>query len=424
MKSKNSQGIVFLSIIGFSILIISVAVILTLKNTRELENILEESIKSQLISTSLAARELIDIDKFDSYNSEDDIRSDIADYTVVANELRYLRDHVGASYIYSLKIIDGTVHYIHDTDDSDTELFTAYDLHSVHELAFAGHESAGVMNLIDEYGAFNAGAVPILKDGRVIGIVCTDIEDSYIKESNETARKNAESLIISLVLTFGAIAVIVWLLLRNVNIMQKSLFKMANNDVLTGLPNRAYLMSYLPEIADNAIKNDAPFAIMLIDLDNFKRVNDNAGHDAGDELLQHIAMYLNSATDSDDSKSFRPAAGALNVSARIGGDEFVKIIHNIRSDEEAAEAARKMLENFGSHVIDKYVEKFDVGLSIGVARFPYHSENYNVLIKYADLAMYHAKRSGKHNFRVYDESMSQATEAEERSGSERRQNRH
>lgn len=140
-------------------------------------------------------------------------------------------------------------------------------------------------------------------------------------------------------------------------------------------------------------------------MDNFKLVNDNAGHDAGDELLRHIAQYLDST--AENAKSFRPSAGQLNIAARVGGDEFIQVVNGVDTAEKAAEVAKHLLENFQSEQIDRYIEKYKVGMSIGVALYPYHSANYHVLIKYADVAMYHAKHGGKNQYRIYTEEMSQ-----------------
>ena len=376
---------------------------MTLKNTNDLKGILEESISSGLISSSIAARELLDIDRFDSYNSIEDVKNDAEAYEQTLGDLRNLQKQIGVTYIYALKNIDGKYYFVFDTDEESDTLFDEYEIYPVHERAFLGEDSAGIMNVTDEYGDFNTGAVPIFKNGVVIGIISTDIEDSYIKESNAASERNTFVLILTLVVTMCFMTAVVALLLRSVRKMQDKLFRMANYDVLTGLPNRQFLMTYMPEIAGKALAKQTPFAFFLIDLDNFKRVNDNAGHDAGDELLQHIARYLD--TVHNNSKSFRPAAGSLNVSARIGGDEFVQIIPGVSTEEEAMEVARKVLDNFSSQTIDRFVEKYQVGLSIGVALFPYHTENFNVLIKYADMAMYHAKKSGKHSIRIYNDEM-------------------
>ena len=403
MNTKRNQGAFILAVIVFSIIIISLTVFMTLKNTSDLSAILEESIKSGLISTSIAARGLLDIEKFDSYNSIDDILADFEAYSQTLEHLRELRRQIGVEYIYALKQLDGKYYFIFDTDEEIDTLFDEYEIYHVHERAFLGFEYAGIMNVTDEYGSFNTGAVPIWLNGKVIGIISTDIADEYIQESRDASNRNAVILIIALVIIMGGMTVIVWLLMRDVKKMQDKLFEMANIDVLTGLPNRQFLMTYLADVAEKAIKQDEPFAFMLIDLDNFKQVNDGAGHDAGDELLRHFAVYL--GTILENSKSFRPPAGALNVSARIGGDEFVQIVPGVRTEDEAQMVAKKVLDNFTSQTIDRYVQKYQVGLSIGIAMFPYHTENFNVLIKYADVAMYHAKRSGKSGYRLYDESM-------------------
>jgi len=376
---------------------------MTLKNTSDMSAILEESIKSELISTSIAAREIIDVDRFDSYNSMDDVLNDFAAYQETLGCLRELKKQIGVKYIYALKLIDGEYRFIFDTDEEEDTLFRSYPISKVHEQAFLGQNYADVMNVSDEFGDFNTGAVPIWRNGRVIGIVSTDIEDKFFQESRAASARNAIVLIAALFVIMSVLTIIVWFLLRSIRKMQEKLFQMANIDVLTGLPNRQFLMTYLKEAAERALNNDEPFAFLLIDLDNFKRVNDCSGHDAGDELLRHIAQYMSNILEH--SKPFRPTAGQLNISARVGGDEFVQVVPGIRTVEEAETIARKLLDNFTSQKVDRYIERYQVGLSIGIALFPYHTENYNVLIKYADMAMYYAKRNGKGAYQVYSEDM-------------------
>jgi diguanylate cyclase (GGDEF)-like protein len=201
----------------------------------------------------------------------------------------------------------------------------------------------------------------------------------------------------------GAMIVIVYLQQQRVRKIQEELFRQANYDVLTGLPNRQYLMNYLSCNIEMSMKKQTSFAFLLIDIDNFKLVNDSVGHDAGDELLRHIAEYLNGV--HDNTKLFYPSSGALNLSVRIGGDEFVQIIPGISTVYQAHEVAKKVLENFESQILNEYIEKYRVGLSIGVALFPLHSTDANVLFKYADLAMYTAKKNGKNNYSIYKDKM-------------------
>jgi len=192
--------------------------------------------------------------------------------------------------------------------------------------------------------------------------------------------------------------------------MQDRLYRLANYDHLTGLPNRQYLMTCLEEVEKKG-KEQAPFALLLIDLDNFKLVNDNEGHDAGDEFLCIIAEYIDAICRN--AKSFHPTARALNVSVRIGGDEFVQIVSGVNTEAEAQSYAKSLFDNFSSESIDQYIEKYKVGLSIGVALFPTHTENTRELIKFADIAMYYAKNSGKNTYRIYNPEMCKIDESDQ-----------
>ena len=403
MKKGGYQTIAVLGVVAFSIIIIGVAALMTLKNTAELTSVIEAGIKSELISTSMAAREMLDAERLDQYDSLEDIRDDIDAYQGTLADLHELKRQINAGRIYVLKPLNGKFYIIFDTNAGADAVFYEYPISYVHERAFLGYYIAGVENVEGEHGRYNTGAVPIRKDSRVIGIVSTSISDRYIVGSRAASARNAAIMVVALVITMGVMSATVWRLLGNVRKMQDKLFKMANYDVLTGLPNRQYLVTYLEEIARKALTNDEPFAFLLIDLDNFKKVNDGAGHEAGDEMLRHFALYLSSILEH--SKSFRPPAGALNISARIGGDEFVQIVPGVRTVDEADMVAKKVLDGFSSQTMGRHVDKYNVGLSIGVALFPLHTKNFNVLIKYADIAMYHAKRSGKSAYRVYDKDM-------------------
>lgn len=402
MQQKLGKNRVLCIVIVFMIAVLGIVAGMNIKNTRDLRGILEESVRSQLISISLAAREIIDVDAFVSYNSVADVQADQAGYDETLRHLRQLAADVGAEYIYALKEIDGQYYFVYDTDPLDEEIFIPYQLSPVHQRAFAGAEAADIMNVDDLYGSFNTGAVPILQDGRVVGIVSADIEDAYLARSAAASRTNTIVLIATLVVVMAVLVVILVRLLRQVRRMQQRLEQMAHYDTITGLPNRQYLLDHLASLTS---RPDGPaFALFFIDLDNFKAVNAGAGHDAGDELLRHIASFLENAVQ--DSISFRPAPGHLNIAARIGGDEFVQVVNGVGSADEAAALAATLLADFQKLPIDKYIEKYKVGLSIGIALYPLHSDNFHVLIKYADVAMYNAKRDGKNSYRLYTDEMS------------------
>lgn len=395
--TKKQGNVAILAVLLFFMIILSVVVGMNVKNTVELRGILEESVESQLISISLAAREILDVDAFIAYDNAN-VAEDPA-YQATLAKLRQLCDSVGAEYIYALKEMDGEYVFVFDTDTEDEAIFIPYEIAEVHEEAFTGEDAADTMNVDDDYGSFNTGAVPIWKDGKIVGIISADIEDAYLERSYKSAMWNSIALIGMLLFTMIIMLISVIRLIRKIRTMQDRLEYMAHYDNVTGLPNRQYLLDFLAK----TIKSKVPFALFFIDLDNFKRVNDNAGHDAGDELLRHIGHYLEDSAEG--TKSFRPSAGRLNIAARIGGDEFIQVVRDIDTVEKAEAAASKLLQNFKSQHTDRYIDKYDVGMSIGVALYPYHTENYHVLIKYADIAMYHAKNAGKNQFCIFQDEM-------------------
>ncbi|HSV52840.1 MAG TPA: EAL domain-containing protein, partial [Burkholderiaceae bacterium] len=163
---------------------------------------------------------------------------------------------------------------------------------------------------------------------------------------------------------------------------------LATHDALTALPNRVMFSQLLNSSILSARRYDRRFALMFIDLDRFKFVNDTLGHEAGDSLLQEITMR------------FRHALRASDVLARLGGDEFVLLVQEANDEEDAAAAARKIL----SAAIKPFVlagQECRVTASIGVAMFPTHGEDEAALMKNADSAMYFAKEQGKNNVQFY-----------------------
>ncbi len=401
--SNKTKYLLFTAFVVFCVLVLALSSAINYKGLSESSAILEDSVRAQLISTASAAREVIDAAAFYGYNRPEDIQNSA--YEGQLDELRQLAVNTGAAYIYALKMIDDKPVFIFDTD-IECEPFTEYELAPVLAAAFSGKDSAGISNLVDEFGSFSTGAVPIMRDGHVIGIACVDVEDDLLVAQRASAQRNFWLMIGMLASVLAIMSALVYYMLSRVKIMQDRLKRMANYDKLTNLPNRQYLMDTLQEMTSKKAK--APFALFFIDLDNFKQVNDNAGHDAGDALLQNIGHYLEHA--QNNSKVFRPGPGILNVAARIGGDEFILIVPAISNQNDAEAFAQELLNGFATQEIDRYIDKYHVGLSIGIALFPFNSQDYNVLIKYADIAMYHAKRAGKNCYRVYEDEMTDKDE--------------
>lgn len=167
--------------------------------------------------------------------------------------------------------------------------------------------------------------------------------------------------------------------------VQERLTHQALNDSLTGLPNRFLLEDRIRQSIARHPREPAPFALLFIDLDDFKEVNDRLGHDAGDEVLKQVATRLSANT--------RP----MDTVARLGGDEFVVLLQGVAELDQAHQVARKLVNAINAP-IDFQGEACQVGASIGVSRYPADALDLQALMSRADAAMYRAKRAGGNRF--------------------------
>ena len=161
----------------------------------------------------------------------------------------------------------------------------------------------------------------------------------------------------------------------------------ANHDELTGLPNRRMLYDRFEQSLSRARREDGRIAVFMLDLDGFKQINDQYGHQVGDEVLRQIAARL--------VRQIRQ----LDTVARLGGDEFVVLLHRVAHQHDLETAARRMVEQIGEPVIIEGQE-LSVSSSLGIAVFPDHADGIAGLMHAADVAMYAAKASGKNTFRI------------------------
>jgi diguanylate cyclase (GGDEF)-like protein len=168
---------------------------------------------------------------------------------------------------------------------------------------------------------------------------------------------------------------------------------LAYHDGLTGLPNRSLFSKLLAEGIRQARRDQRQLAVMFMDLDRFKQINDTLGHEAGDQLLCEVAKRLRSCVRESDTV------------ARLGGDEFVVILTRIERDEDAAVVAQKVLAALGRPFL-LAGQDFRVTVSIGICRFPGDGEDEQTLTKHSDIAMYKAKEQGRNNFQFYCASLS------------------
>jgi diguanylate cyclase (GGDEF)-like protein/PAS domain S-box-containing protein len=172
---------------------------------------------------------------------------------------------------------------------------------------------------------------------------------------------------------------------------------MAHHDALTQLPNRSLLRDRVGQAIAKAKRNDEVLALLFIDLDRFKTINDSLGHSVGDRLLQAVAARLLGCTRAADTV------------ARIGGDEFVVLLGDLDHPETARHVAQKLLEAL-SAPLELDGHSVQVTPSIGIAVYPRDGEDVETLMRNADTAMYHAKRVGRNNSQFFTQAMNEAAQ--------------
>lgn len=173
---------------------------------------------------------------------------------------------------------------------------------------------------------------------------------------------------------------------------EERLYHLAHYDLLTDLPNRMLFYDRLRQGLLRAKRNKRQVAIMFLDLDGFKQVNDELGHPAGDELLRQVARRLSGVLRASDTV------------ARFGGDEFTVSVPDLAPDDDVSRVAQKIIEA----VAKPYYlgsNRVQVTTSVGISLFPQHGEDPDTLITHADMAMYETKKGGKNNYRFYEPSL-------------------
>jgi len=166
----------------------------------------------------------------------------------------------------------------------------------------------------------------------------------------------------------------------------------ATHDALTGLPNRVLLADRMGQAIAGAARHEVRFAVLVVDLDRFKAINDSLGHIAGDELLQEVSRRLSSLLRKEDTL------------ARLGGDEFVLLVQDVSSPQDAEVVARKVLSQVSMPV---HLAGLDVHISpsVGICLCPDDGVDSETLLQHADAAMYHAKKKGRNTFQFFAPAM-------------------
>lgn len=173
---------------------------------------------------------------------------------------------------------------------------------------------------------------------------------------------------------------------------EKRLQHLAYHDPLTGLANRNKLEQFINHLISSSIRHNHIFSMLMLDLDNFKNINDTFGHGAGDVLLKTVAGRLQSAVRDSD------------MVGRLAGDEFVLLLTDIQDEEKIVNIAKKILDSILDPILINEKEIY-ITTSIGISMYPSDGENIEILMKHADLALYKAKELGRNNFQFYKDEL-------------------
>jgi len=264
-------------------------------------------------------------------------------------------------------------------------------------------ESIAALNngqsLLSFDSAWRIGVIPLEDMNRnKVGWLLIYIDET---EALLTSTERDQIFLLLLVILISFLLIIIWKVLgkadEQVTQNQAQLHHMAHHDELTGLPNRKFFYERLSHALDRSKRHHKQLAVLFIDLDNFKDVNDMLGHDTGDEVLRYVAKQL------------RPLTRKADTLARNSGDEFVILIEDVKDTHDCSIVAQKISDRFSAplHLSNQDV---DVTASIGIATFPNDGKSCDELMANADSAMYLAKEMGKNSFYFYNKKIAEATQ--------------
>jgi diguanylate cyclase (GGDEF)-like protein len=254
-----------------------------------------------------------------------------------------------------------------------------------HWLLEAGDPLPGYLASLREDGTRRILVLPVvLKDGPAaiiaIGLEdATDLADEDIGRVREVADRTAVAL-----------SNVAW---------EEKLYHQAHYDALTDLPNRVLLRDRLEQAMSRAHREGSCVAVLFLDLDRFKSINDSLGHVAGDEFLREMAVRLTRQLREGDSV------------IRFGGDEFIIVVPDIPSDMHIIATISKVCENVLAAIVEPFsLEGHEIKISgsVGVSLYPQDADNFDDLLKNADTAMYHAKAQGRDNYQFYAHDLNAA----------------
>ena len=266
------------------------------------------------------------------------------------------------------------------------DLYAKLDTPEIHEAIKKGISSKKKFSLVTKYNYHDIvmSFLPLSSTKKITNI-------AYIvvyTESNYLSNLQLEYKYI--LILFISILTLLYLFGLNLIISNEKLKDLALYDSLTRLPNRTlFKIEFVNEIS-RATRYEYNIALLFLDLDRFKAVNDTYGHHIGDELLVAVAKIIKSRLRKYD------------IVSRLGGDEFTIILNDISKDQEAVEIAQNIITDINQDIVIGH-EVIKIGASIGISIYPKDSENIDELIKYADKMMYISKENGKNQVTLYKE---------------------
>lgn len=365
------------------ILTVAIGVYLTLKVGRIGDHQAQEFFISQAELVAAA----VDPNDVSSFSGNDEELRTAAYKRTLTRLTRIKNTMEDARFIYLMRLKDNKVIFIVDAEDPRSKDYSPpgqiYSNPSQNLKAIFIHGKPLIEGpLHDQWGDWVSAHAPIFdpKTGKVIAISGIDINSNTWMRHLRFYQYSC--MIISallILLMFGSIflhnAVKHW------QDAEEKVNKMARFDALTGLPNRYLINEILLKAIEKAKNNHSKFALLFLDMDNFKWVNDNLGHSMGDLLLQEVASRLKQTLRSTDTVG------------RLGGDEFIFILENLADDDNAFAIAESIEHAVSQPLSIPKLEHFAVAASIGIAVYPKHGDTAEKLMSNADRAMYRAKKS-------------------------------
>ncbi|MEO5368455.1 MAG: diguanylate cyclase [Magnetococcus sp. DMHC-1] len=221
---------------------------------------------------------------------------------------------------------------------------------------------------VDDHSQY---CMPILSRGKVLGVLTLQVDKAPSQDAE------IEALLTSIVHSLAEVI--------ERKRVEERLEHMAHHDLLTGLPNRSLYHEHLDRVLSRAARTRTIAAVMLLDLDRFKQVNDSLGHAAGDALLVEVTNRIQGTLRASD------------LLARFGGDEFAVVLEDVATIQNVTLVAEKILLCLGKP-FDIQNTECSIGVSIGISLYPEHGEKAETLMSHADKAMYAVKTSGRNNF--------------------------